>query len=591
MANNQYTISGTPLNNFDVAPNNTSGISRSGWVTITTSATPTGIIPGMTVVIAGNATAAFNAAYVVSNVNYTQNQFSIQTATAPGAGGTVYYLPQGKQTFIALCTAQPLDNNYLQTTGAPGTLQIQEYAATGYSRQSISWSAATGPNSGTGTVFVGTGASALINGSSATAAPTFSPGLSTNLTVTNIVVSGSTGNPPFVATVTTSANQGVAVGDNVTIGGSWTGGTGTINGGTYTVTSVPSNTTFTIGTNQTTIVGNATSPTANGTFTGGTVLLNGPYNVTFTTYNTAVGTGTPVLANHGLVIGSTINVTGTTVSAGVLDQVNGTVVATPTTSTFTVASQLTGTPASTTNVSIAASGTTVYPGSYFTNGTTAIPATGFVTYIASNAFRAGDTVIISGATGVTGYNRTTQVFASNAGAFVVFDPTTGAPGGTISVARVGAVSVGGLIQGPTAGSLTFGAFTAGTGATVTHAALVSTPTANSTIAIGQVAASTPAAGFVRFTTAAAHGLSAGHQVYINGITPLGYNGLYTVLAASSTTTFDVANSTTGASTTAGTVSGIQNGELLAWWGLDTPRTPAVNDQVTIGTNQLSLYVN
>lgn len=589
--NNQYSISGTPLNNFDVAPNNASGLARTGWVTITTGATPTGIIPGMTVVIAGNASAAFNTAYTVQNVNYTQNQFSITTANTPGAGGTVYYLPQGKKTYIALCTAQPLDNNYLQTTGAPGTLQIQEYSATGYSRQLIGWSAASGPNSGTGTVFVGTGAAATINGSSGTVAPTFTPGPTVNLTVTNIVVSGSTGNPPFVATITTSNNQGVGVGSNVTIGGSWTGGTGTINAGTYTVTSVPSNTTFTIGTNQTNITGNATSPTANGTFTGGTVLLNGPYNVTYTTYNTAVGTGTPVLANHGLVIGSTVNVTGTTVSSGVLDQVNATVIATPTTSTFTVASQLTGVPASTTNVSFAASATTVYPASYFTNGTTAIPATGFVTYVASNAFRAGDTVIISGATGVTGYNRTTQVFAANAGAFVVFDPTTGAPSGTISIARVGAVSVGGLIQGPATGSLTFGAFTANTGATITHAALVSTPTANSTIAIGGVAASTPAVGFARITTQAAHGLSAGHQVYINGLTPLGYNGLYTVLASTSTTTFDIANSTTGASTTAGTVTGIANGELLAWWGLDTPRTPAINDQVTIGTNQLSLYVN
>ena len=593
LANNQKTITSFSAVNLDVAPNTAAGVARTGF-TLVNMADVTGIVPGMTVVIAGvGVVPALNAAWVVQNVNYANNQFSIlnSTATTGATGGIVYFLPQGKTTYIALCTAQPLDNNYLQTTGAPGTLQIQEYAATGYARQSITWSAASGPNSGTSTVFVGTGQN--VNGVG-TAAPTFSPGLSTNLTVTNIVISGSTGNPPFVATVTTSANQGVAVGDNITIGGSWTGGTGTISAGTYTVTSVPSSTTFQFGTNQTTITGNATSPSANGTFTGGTVLLNGPYNVTFTTYNTAVGTGTAAIANHGLVIGSTVNVIGTTISAGVLDQVNATVVAVPTTSTFTVASQLTGTGAATTNVSIAASATTVYPGSYFVNGTTAIPATGFVTYIASNSFRAGDTIVISGATGVTGYNRTTQVFASNAGAFVVFDPTTGAPGGTISVARVGAVSVGGLIQGPASGSLTFGAFTAGTGATVTHAALVSTPTANSVVAVGAVTASTPAAGFTRILTSAAHGLNAGHQVYINGITPLGYNGLYTVVGvdpAAATTAFYIANSTTGASTVAGTVSGIQNGEVLAWWALDTPRTPAVNDQVTIGTNQLSLYVN
>lgn len=612
LVNNQKTITSFSAVNLDVAPNTSAGVARTGY-TLVNVADVTGIVPGMTVVIAGVGTVtALNAAWVVQNVNYANNQFSIlnSTVTTGATGGIVYFLPQGRQTgvsgtansFIALCTAQPLDNNYLSITGAPGTLQIQEYAATGYSRQGINWSGISASAS-TAAVFVGTGAN--VNGTS-TVAPTVTPGATTLFTgsVSNITVSGSTGNPPYVATVTTTANIGIAVGDIITIGGTWVGGTGTLSAGDYTVTSVPSATTFQFGTNQTTIAGNATSPTANGTFTsGGTMGIKGPYNLTFTTYNTVVGTGTPVVANHGLVIGSTVNVTGTYVSSGVLDQVNATVVATPTTSTFTVATQVTGVGAATNAtvgsvtgvqvVNLAASATTVYPSSYFTNGTTAIPAAGFVTYIASNNFKAGDTVIISGAT-PSGYNRTTQVFAANAGAFVVFDTTTGTASGTVNIARVGVVSVGGLIQGPATGSLTFGAFTANTGATITHAALVSTPTANSVVAIGAVTASSPAAGFVRILTSAAHGLNAGHQVYINGITPLGYNGLYTVLGvdpAAATTAFYISNSTTGASTTVGTVSGIQNGELLAWWALDTPRTPAINDQVTIGTNQLSLYVN
>lgn len=610
LAANAYTISSALTNGLDInRAASATGLTRSGFQTITLSPNANQFVPGAAFILVGNATAAANGLFTVENVNYTTNQISYSySGTAPTASGTVYVLPQAKTTYIALCTAQPLDNNFL-TSGAPGTLQIQEYAATGYSRQSITWGSATGPNSGTSTVFVGTGAN--VNGTS-TIAPTFTPGPTVNLTVTNIVINGSTANPPNVATVTTSANQGVAVGDNITIGGAWTGGTGALNAGTYTVTSVPSSTTFTFGTNQTSIIGNATSPTANGTFTGGTLLLNGPYNVTFTTYNTVVGTGTPVVANHGLVVGSTVNVTGTWVSAGVLDQVNATIVAVPTTSTFTVASQLTGTGAATnttqgsfTNgvqVSITASGTTVFPGSYFTNGTTAIPATGFVTYLATNNFKAGDTVIVSGATTVTGYNRTTQVFAANSSAFVVFDTTTGAPTGTISIARVGAVSVGGLIQGPASGSLTFGAFTANTGATITHAALVSSPSANSAIAVsgitvGSGAATTTTLGsnYALIRTTTAHGLKAGHQVYLNGLTPLTWNGLYTVESLDSngtpTTGFWIANTTASTNTTAGTVAGVQNGELLAWWVLDTPRTPAINDQVTIGTNQLSLYVN
>lgn len=594
LAANQFTISGTPAANTGIASNNTTGQNvstyKNGTTLVTLTAAPTGIYPNMYVFIGGNATAAFNGYYQVTGVSWTQNQVEISTATAAGAGGTLYFLPQAKTTYIALCTAQPLDNNFITPSGAPGTLQIQEYAASGYTRQSVTWAAVTEPNQGSATIFVGTGGT--INGT-ATTGPVYTVAPSSAITVTNIVVNGSTANPPYTATVTYTSNQAVAVGQNITIGGSWTGGTGTITAGTYTITSVPSYGTFVFGTNQTAITGNATSATASGTFTGGTITVPGPLNATFTTYNTTAGTGTPTAVAHGLVVGSTVNLRGTTVSAGVMDVNNATIVAVPGTTgqtQFTIQVENSATGANTTNTTIAAA--SVFPGAYFTSGATSVTATGFVTYVGSNSFVAGDTVVISGLTGVTGYNGTKQVFAASASSFVVLDTTTGAPTGSASIARVGAISVGGLIQN--SNTLTFGAFTANTGATVTHAALVSSPSAaaGTSIATGAtIASATPASGYARITTAASHSLLTGHQVYISGLVPAGYNGLYTVLAVTAANSFDIANSTTGSVTTAGTVSGGFNGEVLAWWALDTPRTPAVNDQVVVNANQLSLYVN
>lgn len=73
--------------------------------------------------------------------------------------------------------------------------------------------------------------------------------------------------------------------------------------------------------------------------------------------------------------------------------------------------------------------------------------------------------------------------------------------------------------------------------TVSLATLSATPT--------DAASSNPAAGFVTYTTSAAHGFSVNQNVAISGSSIAGYNGLYLITATPTATTFVVANSTTG----------------------------------------------
>jgi hypothetical protein len=642
----------------------------------------------------------------------------------------VSFIPAAKPAYIALCTAQPLDNNFatgpgLNTNGEPAQFAIYEYGATGYVRQFIQWSASTEPNAGTSSIFVGTGATI---GGVTTTAPVINPSSLTAVSITNIVVSGSTGNPPYLAVVTTAAANSVGVGDVVRLGTGWTGGSGALNVGDYTVLSVtPSANTFTFSTQQ-------NSPTAVGTFTTGTLSVVGPQQITYTTYaftsganGVAIPTSSLGTPTNNLVIGSTINIKGTSVAStvsGTYDQTNVPVLATSTNSvtvlapsvapaavsttatasvnatTLTVAStagiatgQLVvayGYIPSTAYVSAIGSGTvTVSQAVTTAMSTTAVSfasstiptvvniasptttnitsgnilgqnATGFITYTAANDYKAGDTVLISGAVAasIPGINGLRQVYAANASQFTVYDTTSVTAGitsaaaltvsstatintntvtvtttgltvgmlasaagfivpgteitaigtgtvtlsipvytalsgtsvtyGGVSATRVGAVSVGGLIQGPASGTLTFGAFTGNTGASITHAALVTTPTIPSFTVTG----STPSTGLVTYTGTLPSGLSAGHRILVTGLSPAGFNGYYTIQSiASGRGAFTVANAVGGSSTGTGTVTGIYNGELLAWWALDTPRTPATNDQVTVSANQLSLYVN
>lgn len=70
--------------------------------------------------------------------------------------------------------------------------------------------------------------------------------------------------------------------------------------------------------------------------------------------------------------------------------------------------------------------------------------------------------------------------------------------------------------------------------------IVATPT--------NAAPSTPSSGSVTYTTSAAHGFSAGDYVTIAGSSVVGYNGTFLIASIPSTTTFVVANATTGTET-------------------------------------------
>jgi len=65
---------------------------------------------------------------------------------------------------------------------------------------------------------------------------------------------------------------------------------------------------------------------------------------------------------------------------------------------------------------------------------------------------------------------------------------------------------------------------------------------------------TISSGTVTLTSSTAHGFEVGDTVRISTVVPTGYQGLFTVTAVPSTTTFSFANSTTGNITTPGTVT-------------------------------------
>jgi hypothetical protein len=583
--------------NTEPASNSATVVAFTGRTAITTSTANgfAGLQPGMTITLTNNSTAAANTTYTVASVAPQNNQISITTGVTFGTGGTIFWNPAVKPTYLALCTAQPLDNYFIAGVGQQiPLLNMQEYGATGYSRVPTVWNAATATNTGTAQVFVGNG---TINGTATTGPIQLAPTATTVVSGSATGVgTGTSGNPANVATITTSTTtHQISAGATVVLTGFTAAGgaTGTLNG-TYIVTGVPSATTFTV----TTATG-GTAPT--GSFTSGTVTVQGPVNTTFTLYtSSALGVPTIVTTNP-FVIGSTINIRGASATSGSWNADNATVVATTQDatlgSTITVVgpSLASGNGTLTAITPVTATTSNVLPGRIFQGATGAAVTTSlqFTTYVIANSFTAGDTVLITGITTVTGFNGTRQVFASDSTQFTVFEPTaiTSATGigGTVNITRVGAAVVGAGISGPTA-QQTFGPFTGGTGSTVTHCALVSQPFVTASIA--SIATATPAANYSRITTSAAHGLFGGQVIRITGATTTGYNnGVYTILGTPSTTTFDIASTLGAQAGAGGTVTGVLNGEVLAWWALDASRTPATNDSVTVAANALSLFVN
>jgi hypothetical protein len=192
-----------------------------------------------------------------------------------------------RTTYLALCLAQPTDNN---TTG---TISMSEYGATGYARQAITWNAPAAA------------ATASISGISSSTTS------SSGVTLSSGTANGSTTQPFNTVTYTASAAHNLVVGQVITITGFTTTG---FNLTSQTVTSVPTATTFTV-----------TNALAAGTSTGtGTLTSTGPVNITYTTS-----------AAHGFVAGQTVNITGVT-GTGTPNQLNATIITTPSTTTFTI---------------------------------------------------------------------------------------------------------------------------------------------------------------------------------------------------------------------------------------------------------------
>lgn len=67
----------------------------------------------------------------------------------------------------------------------------------------------------------------------------------------------------------------------------------------------------------------------------------------------------------------------------------------------------------------------------------------------------------------------------------------------------------------------------------------------------QISSASESGGTATITTAVAHNLSAGDSVFVAGVTPAGYNGLYSVVSAPASTTFTYTVSETGLSTASG----------------------------------------
>jgi len=71
-----------------------------------------------------------------------------------------------------------------------------------------------------------------------------------------------------------------------------------------------------------------------------------------------------------------------------------------------------------------------------------------------------------------------------------------------------------------------------------------------------------AANVVTITTAAAHGYSAGQTIAVYGVTPVGYNGVYTIASAGTTTLTYALTTNPGASTVLGFFNGATSGILF-----------------------------
>jgi hypothetical protein len=82
----------------------------------------------------------------------------------------------------------------------------------------------------------------------------------------------------------------------------------------------------------------------------------------------------------------------------------------------------------------------------------------------------------------------------------------------------------------------------------TNARVVTVTLTTTTATVTEAVSASPVSGYVTYTTSSAHGFSTGQYVTISGSSVSGYNGTFSIYSTPTTTTFAVANTTTGTET-------------------------------------------
>jgi len=286
----------------------------------------------------------------------------------------------------------------------------------------------------------------------------------------------------------------------------------------------------------------------------------------------ASGNGTTVTYTtntaHGLVPGQYVNITGLGTGYNVSNVPIATV---PTSTTFTIAGSGASTSYGTTvttavgnataslTIPLTTSNASIVAGMLVTG--TGIPAG---TYVASVSTTAGiTTIVLSGSTTVT-LSGVTLSF-SNGG---IVTPVLLSAGGLFNVTGTGALS-------STSANIT-GSITANYGSVQGNLKVGGSIYSGTTLAqsIVGVLPGVPAAGTVRYALSSAHSLTTNSTVYISGISPSGYSGVFKVTDVSTATTTSTGNA--GTSSTAVTInvpnSSIVSGQYVIGAGLPSGGT-------------------
>jgi len=356
------------------------------------------------------------------------------------------------------------------------------------------------------------------------------------------------------ATITTTANHTLAVGSTVTIAGVGVNGYN----GTFTVTGVPTPSSFTYTAGSSNLVASGGGTAATSTVVTSVGLLAGVSVDPLGTNNTlawaarlpgAAGNGITVAYNDpgggAATLGASVAGNAVTINLG-RGEVGATGSGIIAQSSSSTVAAITGN-----NAAISAS----------PNGATESGNTVTITTTAAHGLAVGDTVNLTGI-GVAGYNGNFTVSTVvNTTRFTVLNATTGlaASGGGNAAKLVSGASS----NGSTATITTTAAHGLSVGQTVTVSGVgvadyngtfvvTAIPTLSSftyslaTTAIAAAAGSlTETGNTVTVTTATPHGLAAGQTVSIAGAGVTAYNGIYTVASAPTGTTFTVTNATSG----------------------------------------------